>query len=197
MGYARGIKWSEEKIKSEILAVMEKANLKTMPTQKILKKVTGNSRLTTAISRYGGIIKFANDMGIEHMGRETELGREYEKICLGKLADMGYEVELMDDKHPYDILVNQSVKVDVKAGHLYVCGCSFFTFNLEKRRPTCDIFVVYCINKADEIKKTYVIPSSVMSGKTQLSIGVNRSKYDIYLDKWDLIKKYDEFFKSA
>ena len=82
MGYARGIKWSEEKIKSEILAVMEKANLKTMPTQKILKEVTGNSRLTTAISRYGGIIKFANDMGIEHMGRETELGREYEKICL-------------------------------------------------------------------------------------------------------------------
>ena len=65
--------------------------------------------------------------------------------------------------YPYDILVNRNVKVDVKASRLFnnYGNSKYYTFNLEKKDQTCDIFVFYCINQNDEIERTFVIPSAV------------------------------------
>lgn len=46
------------------------------------------------------------------------------------------------------------------------------------------------------MKKTYVIPSSIMSGKCQLCIGVWKSKYDVFLEGWDLINDFDIAMKK-
>ena len=72
----------------------------------------------------------------------------------------------------------------------------YYSFNLEKSNPTCDRFVVFCLNKDKSIHKTYIIPSSVLYGKTQLSLGVNSSIYDKFLDKWQIFNDYNTFYNS-
>ena len=73
---------------------------------------------------------------------------------------------------------------------------SFYTFNLEKKNPTCDIYICYCLNEIDEITKVYIVPSKVMYGKKQLSVGEVSSMYDIYKNNWEILKIYDDFYKQ-
>lgn len=197
MGYTHGIKWTEELIEEKIRFVMEKVGIKTMPTQSITEDVIGNDSLNNAISRNGGFIFWADKLGIEHKGVETILGREFETHCSLTIQNQfDFNVEQMLGRYPYDLLVNKNIKIDVKVSRMYNNKIKMFTFNLEKQYPTCDLFVAYCIDDNKNIIKTYVIPSSILSGNTQLSIGIIKSKYDIYLDRWDLLIKYDEFYKT-
>ena len=107
---------------------------------------------------------------------------------------MGQNKKKTKPKYPYDILVNRNVKVDVKASRLFnnYGNSKYYTFNLEKKDQTCDIFVFYCINQNDEIERTFVIPSTVLSGKTQLAVGES-SMYDKYIDQWRFISDYNKF----
>lgn len=197
MGYTHGKHWNEKMIEEEIRLVMKDAEIDTMPTQSIMKEYTGSLGLNNAISRSGGFIAWANRLNIEHKGLETVLGERFEDYCKNYMMEkLGLDVETMKRGHPYDLLVNKNIKVDVKTSRLYDKEFSCYTFNLEKRYPTCDVFVAYCISEGKEIIKTYVVPSKILSGLTQLSVGVTKSRYDIYLDKWDVIKKYDDFYKS-
>jgi len=195
MGYSHGKKWTLENIKKEVLQVSGKSGC--MPSFKMMDEYTGNSGLSNAVSKHGGHKKIAEMLNLKIQKSETEYGRNFEIYCLHEIEDRFlYECEQMTVRHPYDLLVDGSVKIDVKASRKLKChnGLSF-SFNLEKKNPTCDIFVCFCIDK-DEIIKTYIIPSCVLSGKSQLSVGIQKSIYDKYLDRWDLVKKYVEFMKG-
>lgn len=200
MGYVYGKRWTDELICFELKETMRILGIETMPTHSQIVEVYGNEGLTNALVHHGGTKKFANLLGIDTKACESKFGDKYEVLCMQEIANRyGYETLKMKPRYPYDILVENSVKVDTKASRLYTSWkskTSFYTFNLEKRSPTCDIFVCYCINNVDQIIKTFVIPACAVSGNTQLSVGVIRGKYDIYVDGWDLIKEYVEFNKS-
>lgn len=197
MGYAHGTKWSDELIEVKIKEVMEDLGLSTMPTRSMIARTTGSGALNNAISRKGGFIVWADNLGIKHKGIQTAMGRELEERCMRFIQDeYGFNVKLMKQKYPYDLLVNDNIKIDVKSGKMYKGEFAMYTFNLEKRFPTCDIFVAYCLTENREILKTYVIPSKILSGKTQLSVGVHASKYDEYLDNWGCLEVYEDFYKS-
>jgi len=197
MGYSHGTKWNDELIQKRIEIVMDKVGITTMPTQSMTTEVFGNTSLNDAISRSGGFIFWANKLGLEHMGIETVLGRDFETHCMMFIQDkFDVNVEEMPPRYPYDLLVGNNIKVDVKVSKMYNNTIKMYTFNLEKRFPTCDIFVAYCIDDNKNIVKTYVIPSAILSGITQLSVGIDKSKYDIYLDKWDIVDKYAKFYAS-
>lgn len=197
MGYSHGTKWNDELIQKRIEIVMDKVGITTMPTQSMTTEVFGNTSLNDAISRSGGFIFWANKLGLEHMGTETILGRNFEIYCNMFIQDkFDVNVEEMPPRYPYDLLVGNNIKVDVKVSKMYNNTIKMYTFNLEKRFPTCDIFVAYCIDDNKNIVKTYVIPSAILSGITQLSVGIDKSKYDIYLDKWDIVDKYAKFYAS-
>ena len=197
MGYSHGIKWTKENIESAIKDVMDKAEIDTMPSRALMYNITGNHGLGNAVAKRGGARYWANKLGIAMKECETELGYLYEMRCIDFLVDkFGYSCEKAQTRYPYDILVNNNIKIDVKCGNLYHGEtCNFYTFNLEKAKPTCDIFVCYCVDKKD-VKKVYVIPSCILSGKTQLSIGEVKSVYDKFINKWDVIKAYDDFYKE-
>ena len=197
MGYAHGTKWSDALVQQKIEHVMEKLDLTTMPTRSMIVNVTGNQSLVNEITRSGGVIGWAERLGIEHRGIETTMGTRFEKTCMEFIqSKYDFNVEMMKAGYPYDLLVNDNIKIDVKSSRMYQGKHNMYTFNLEKRFPTCDIFVAYCIDEENRIIRTYVVPSKVLSGITQLSIGISKSKYDIYLDKWDVLLKYDEFYGS-
>lgn len=198
MGYTHGNRWNDEKIEKEIRYVMEQAKIDTFPTRRICKEVTNNEALIVAISKRGGTKYWANKLGISIANSESKFGQEYESKCFSFLTNKGYDCETTSVKYPYDILVNRNIKVDVKSSRLYkgVHG-DYYTFNLEKTKPTCDIFVCYCIDNETNIAKVYVIPSCQLSGKSQLSLGVASSKYDKFIDQWEWFEIYDKFYKSV
>lgn len=196
MGYAHGTQWNADLIEKGIKDVMRKAQINCFPTHSLIKEVTGSYALSNAIRRHGGTRYWAEKLNLEIKSCESKFGEEYELDCQRRLKNYGYRCEKMPVRYPYDLLVENSIKVDVKCGNLYQGKHgTFYTFNLEKAKPTCDLFVCYCLEN-DEIKKVYVIPSSVLSGTTQLSIGRHISKYDPYIDKWNYFQKYADFYQS-
>ena len=111
------------------------------------------------------------------------------------LENIGFRCELTSVRHPYDILVDDCVKIDVKsAKRSKVVESDVFSFRLAKKQPTCDIYVAVCLDDKQAIEKIYVIPAHVMTGKTQLAIGVDQSKYDSFIDRWDIVRAYEMAF---
>lgn len=196
MGYTHGIEWDDSLIEYAIKDVIKIAKLDNFPTHKQMNEATGSMALSNAVSKHGGTRYWADRLGLDTKPCESKLGEEYEVKCMEHIKHLGYRCEKTPHRHPYDILVENNVKVDVKCGNLYH-GASgdFYTFNLEKSMPTCDIFVCYCLQN-ERVEKVFVIPSTELSGNTQLSIGKVKSKYDLYRDAWGVIRSYDEFFKG-
>lgn len=199
MGYAHGTEWSEELIIEKINEVINGLELKTFPTKSQMKEYFGNNALADKLSRTGGIKFWANKLNLNTKDCESKIGESYEMLCIQKLEELGFDCEQMKPRYPYDLTANNHIKVDVKSGFLFGNSGSspYYSFNLEKSNPTCDIFVVMCLNGDKSIKKTYIIPSCVLYGKTQLSIGVNSSIYDKFLDRWDVFDDYKHFYSSG
>lgn len=200
MAYSHGEQWNTERICKAIMEVVEMAGEKVMPSHKDMDGFFGNHKLSCAVSKHGGSKMFADILQLPLKSCETKFGEKFENLCAEKIQDeFGFDVEKTEPRHPYDLLVDNCVKVDVKAGKITRTkdGREYYTFNLEKRHQTCDIFVCYCLNERNEIKKILVIPSCALSGKTQLSVGVKESKYDLYIDGWERIYHYSRFMRGG
>lgn len=198
MGYSYGNKWDDESIKKEIIKVVKALDLKRMPSNNEIKNVMGNHSLSNAISRKGGFRMWAEKLNLDLKESETSLGNEYEFIVKEILEELGYDVEKMTTKHPYDLLINDNIKIDVKASRYYENkkeGVKYHTFNLEKKYHNCDIFICICLNDSEDIEKFLIIPSKYLMGKKQLSVGVN-SMYDRFDNKFTYIDIYNDFYNT-
>lgn len=191
----QGFTWNDELIESKIREVMEILGINRMPSASETEMVIKNSSLSNKIAKTGGFYQWATRLGLEIKNSETSTGKEYENKLKEYLTEKGYSVEQMSVKHPYDLLVNGAIKIDVKAARRYYYSedSYFYTFNLEKANATCDLYICWCINNKNLTDKFLIIPSKELKF-TQLSIGVV-SRYDKYIDRWDLIEKYDQFYK--
>lgn len=191
-------KWTDEEVCKEILEVINELGLNRMPTRNEIFKVTGDCCLPSAISRGIGYRGFANKLGLDTKDSETTLGKNYEHHMIEKLTDMGYCPTEMPQNFPYDILLNNSLKIDIKFSYLYKGDVgNFYSYNLEKPFCTCDIYVL--ISQPDESSediKYRIIPSPHIYKNTQVSVGELTSKYNIYIDRWDYIDKYLDFYNS-
>ncbi|RKI45785.1 hypothetical protein D7V67_15595 [Clostridium paraputrificum] len=192
MGYTHGIKWSHKDMVSEVYKVMDSLNIKRMPTKSECDLVTGDYGLSNVIRRRGGFNWLAHHLGLDQKDSETKFGLSGELKIKELLENKGYKVEKMSVKHPYDLLVNENIKIDVKTANKYTSpkGLSSYSFNLEKKNPTCDIYVFIC--KDDN--KILVIPSKFLR-QTQLCITDKKSKYDGFKDKWEYVEVYNKFYK--
>lgn len=200
MGYTYGRRWSDEMIENEILKVKEGLNLDHFPTHSEMNDYTGNRALSLAISRHGGTVKWAEKMKLQLKESETVFGDKYEIYAIDDiLNNTGFSSIQTNSRHAYDILVNKCVKIDVKASMKNILrsnNAEYYTFNLEKKEPTCDIFILYCIDDNMKIQKTIIIPSVLTVGKTQIGIGAKNSKWDRYINQWKYIEEYNNFFKK-
>ena len=185
--------WTDELIEEKILEVVEFHGYNRMPTRNELEEYYCDSALTNKISKTGGFEVWAKRLKLSQKPCGSMLGIKYERHTKKILEEKGFNCELTSTRHPYDILVNGAVKIDVKVSNLVdIRSSKAYTFNLEKKQPTCDLYVAYCLDDNKEIAKTYIIPAPVVAGQSQLAVGVNKSIYDAYLDNWNLVKLYDE-----
>lgn len=196
MGYVHGTQWTDQLISEEITKIRNTLNIDRMPSSSEIKLVTGKTALINAIRRRGGYNAWANKLKLDTKYSETKFGKRYERILSKYLTRKGYKAERMTVKHPYDLLINNFIKIDVKASKRYYYDDKnyYYTFNLGKSNPTCDIYVCFCINEEETFDKILVIPSKFLK-LTQLSIGVV-SQYDKYIERWDYLDKFNEFYKK-
>lgn len=198
MGYAHGVHWTDDLIKSKINEVVNGLELGRMPTRRECENYFHDCGLTNAVSRRaGGWYSLAKEMGYEIKESETTFGKTYEIQAAEMLKSYGFEVRRMSQNFPYDLLIDDCVKADVKASKLYHGGNgNFYSFNLEKQFATCDFYILLTVAKNGEITRTMVVPSSEVIANNQISVGENRSKYHKFADRFDLIEKAVEFWKN-
>ena len=185
---------------SEIKRVIDSLELDRFPTHSEIEHFYGNKSLTNKISKSGGTKFWADKLGYGVKDCESELGDFYERYAIG---DIHKHTGLVSYKnkvgYPYDITTNKHIKVDVKSSTIITNnkGYEFHSFNLEKKEPTCDIFILYCLNDNDEIYKTAIIPSCHVYGQTQIGISAHGiSKWDKYMNKWSWFNKYNSFYEE-
>lgn len=198
MGYTHGTKWTDDLIKEKVLEVVDALELKRMPSRKECATYFQDESLANAISKRTGWYELAGQLGLSIKESETYFGKKQEVVAQERLISMGYEVRRMPQNFPYDLLVNDSLKVDVKASNLYSgANGSFYSFNLEKPFCTCDIYMLYLLNNDKTEKDVLIVPSVFVATNTQISVGEKTSKYYKYSQRWDYIASYSEFFAGV
>lgn len=166
-----------------------------MPTSTELKLI-GRNDLHVAIQKSKKHSGWAEHLKLERKMSETLFGQNGEELAASNLESLGYKVEQMSTKYPYDLLVNDTVKIDVKTAKPYLLrGSRVHTFALNKPDPTCDIYIIRALSETGELERNLVIPSHFVRFKT-LCIGAD-SKYNKYHERFDYIKEYSDFYKGV
>ena len=192
------ISWTPQKIEDAIREVIDHKGIDYFPSHSEIVEYYGNRALAVAISKHGGTRFWASKMGIDVKECESKFGNDAEIIAMDEIeANTGLIAEYTNARYPYDLLVDKSVKVDVKASKLYRKGQHNFacTFNLEKKKQTCDIFILYCYDSDYSIYKRLIIPAVTLSGQTQIGVS-QQSKWNIYVDRWDIISDLALFWSK-
>jgi len=190
----REVKWTDELIKKEIKKSMDVLCINRMPSASELTSI-GRNDLHCAISKGLTYYGWAKEMGLNLKSSETLKGNKYEEIAKRKLQRRGYTVEKMTTKHPYDLLVNENVKVDIKVGRVhYHFGSKAHTFRLAKKYSTCDIYICFALDKDSNTENIFIIPSKFAKVET-MNVGTI-SKYNKFIDRWDFLDDYTTFYKS-
>lgn len=198
IGYTHGTHWTDELVISEILKVISALELDRFPTHSEIIDYFGNRSLAARISKSGGTKYWADLLGCKVKDCESESGDYFERYSI---HDISNHTKLSSYKnkigYPYDITTNKHIKVDVKSSSITEnnYGYKLYSFNLEKKEPTCDIYILYCLNDINKVKKTYIIPSCHVYGQKQIGISAyGISKWDRYRDKWTYFNLYNDFY---
>ena len=195
MGYAHGTRWTPELIKRKVMEVVEGLQLDRMPSKSECVKYFGNYRLADAITKKYGWFALAKEMGLPIKKSETSFGKTFEAKASEYLKSCGFEVRRMSQNFPYDLLLNDCVKVDVKASKLYRGEQgNFYSFNLEKPFATCDFYLLLAVDDDNTINRKMIVPSNQVISNNQISVGEHRSKYHQYTDRLDLLETASEFW---
>ncbi len=197
MGHTHGTHWTNELIKQKVLEVIDALKLDRMPSRKECENYFHDTSLTNAITRRCGWYNLAKELGIDIKTSETQFGKSYETMATEMLQAMGFEVRRMSQNFPYDLLVDDCVKVDVKASRLYRGKQgNFYSFNLEKPFATCDFFILLAIEDDKTIGRKMIVPSNQVIANNQISVGEHKSKYYQFTDRFDLIENAVAFWAS-
>ena len=195
------IDWNTDNIEKALRYMVEQTGQKTLPTHAETKKFYGNYKLSNAMRRNGGPRYWGERMNLEFKDCESIKGEQFEDYFVAEMLEKGFDAERVnydEPRFPFDVLINGCVKVDVKVARVFGSEKQgYYSFNLEHKKHSCDFFVCYCLDSSGEnIVKTYIIPASIMDGKSQLGVGLSQSKYDAYIGRYDLIGQTCEFYDS-
>jgi hypothetical protein len=181
-------KWTDELIESELKKCISVLQVNRMPTADELKQI-GRNDLHCKISKTKKYSGWASELGLEMKHCETRMGNQYEDLVKAKIEQCGFKVISMTTKHPYDLLVNNVLKIDVKVGRAHNhFEARAHTFALNKKYPTCDLYICVALNEKEEIERYFIIPSKFVQMVT-LNIGKN-SKYNEFVNRWGYIKRF-------
>lgn len=186
--------WNDMKIEKEIKKSMEVLCINRMPSRSELEDI-GRADLASVISRGRGYYGWAEKIGLRTKTSETEKGKKYELVAEKILKERFGNIEIMQmaQNHPFDILLDGSVKIDVKVGTVHNgFGTPAYTFRTGKKYGSCDIYLCIGLNRKSEIESIFVIPT-IFANIVNINICTGgKSKYLKFENRWDYIEKMVE-----
>lgn len=194
MGHSHGIKWTDDMVKQEVLSVMKALNISRLPTKSECDSVTKSTALSNVISKRFGWYKLAEIMSLSIKECETTTGKKFEAVATDILCEKGFIVKRMVQNHPFDLLVNGTVKINVKASNLYNgTSGNFYSFGLGYNNHSCDFFMLLELNDK-EVVRVMIVPSVDVMNIKQISVGVISSKYHKYTDCYNFITNLSNYW---
>lgn len=113
-----------------------------MPSAPELRSL-GLNALACRLSRDGGWVKWAKRLDLERRQSETVRGQAWEEYVADVLRSAGHQVQRQTTKAPYDLLVNSSVRINVKSARWSEYGaCKGHFFGLGASWKKCDAFAL-------------------------------------------------------
>lgn len=190
-------KYSDEYIYIKLKDMISKTKLEYFPTrQEMIDFCNGNNHLCNLVYKRGGCKYWADKVGLPLKESDTKTGWLGEDILQEKLLSLNYKVEKQTTGNGFDFLVEDYVKTECKYSHLYKGGSgNFYAFNLDSSAKNSDIIVFICEDDNGD-RNFLVIPTFKILNITTLSVGENKSKYYQYMDKFNYIDKYKQFFQN-
>lgn len=199
MGYAHGKRWNETEVEEQIMQIVRDRGMTTFPTLSEMTEYYGNQGLRNKVARSGGSFAWAEKLGLPMKQSDTSFGRKYELFAIEDIRSHTSSaiVEKMSTRYPYDILVEKCVKIDVKASRPVRNGKGGYqySFNLEKKYPTCDVFLLYGLGWDGEVLQTLIVPSLLTYGISQIYAGTN-PRWMHFQDKWQVFSSYLKFYNG-
>lgn len=198
-GTESDVYWTEDKIKKGIYEVISYHSLDRMPLLSECIDYPNNGKgLGHAITRYGGFEGWAKKLGLPRGEGSTHFGQKGESMALELIHEKGYEAKRLSTIAPYDILVNDSIKIDVKSARLNTkSGKGSYMFSTEDSMyHKCDIYICLGFDEnGNNLHYTYIIPScQVVDRKVHIDPKTS-TNYGLYRDKWEYIDKFNNFYK--
>jgi hypothetical protein len=192
--FGNSLKFSDEEIKNKLLEVVNKLNLDRFPTRDEMNNTTNSHSLSGLVSKRGGFIKWANILNLPIKESETLIGYKGEQILKDLIESKGYKIERQTANCFYDFIINDYIRTECKYSHLYHGkNGNFYSFSLETKMHDCDIYIFICEDD-NENKKILIIPQSFLQNQGQVSVGEFNSKWYKYINRYDLIDTYNDFY---
>lgn len=124
------------------------------------------------------------------------MNEKWKQYIENVLESRGYCINRMPYVYSYDFLVNSNIKINVEISNLYKNEENEYRyFELEKEYHSCDIYILIALDEVGSALKILVIPASNLMGQKQIIIN-NKSKYDKFDSRFELIKVYDNFYND-
>jgi hypothetical protein len=148
--------------------------------------------LSNAICKHGGSLFWSDKTGIPRRHSDSDTGWEGERAVLGLLKKHGFEVdERQGMKCPYDLIVNQRVRCDVKTARQATYGLntgepwSAWFYRIGKAVQS-DIVILY----RSDLDDCFVLPWWRV-GETNITISPNSPKYNAFHNNFGLLRQYE------
>lgn len=188
LGFHARKSWTSEAIEKALDGHCRKIG--RMPSASELRDA-GDNELACAISRHGGYSVWAKYMNMDLKASESELGIRIQHREAVRLRKVGHDVAEQTTKGEFDLLVDGH-QVDVKASHWSeypIRGGMMrgWIFHLHKVPPTCDFYLLVCLDEDDSAVRRYLIPASAAHVQT-ISI-TKHGKYEPFRDAFDALHK--------
>lgn len=156
MGHSHGRKWTDDDVRKELRAIANSTNV--MPTANELR-CAGRNDLAMQISRRGGFVHWAKQLGLATRNSQTSMGQRWEDHVCSLLKQHGHSVERQTTKARFDILVDDRVRVNVKSAHWNTYGaCKGFFFGIGDTWASCDLFALVPIESDDRLPRVLWVP---------------------------------------
>lgn len=176
------MQWTSEIFDQELKKITD--GLGRMPTNSELQQL-GRCDLANQITKRGGFAKNAQSRGLSQVASDSSFGWEGEVEASRLMMASGFVVERSTAvRWPFDLLVNDCVRVDVKTAKYAEYGPSKGWFYRIGKSPQADvIFLLQSDTGSAYIMHWLDCPSS------NITISRDGGKYARFKDNYNLIAK--------
>ncbi len=198
IGSGENTKWTDERLRSDILKVVNYFSLDRMPTYTECLKYHQSKSLAHAIARNGGYKYWAKRLNLPIKESETSFGQKGEDIACEVLKSKGYCVENLSTIAPYDLIIDHNVRVDVKSSRLNdKDGKEFYHFNFNTSKlHKCDLYLCLGFDEEGEVlQHFYFIPSSFVGTSAEI-YSKSSNKYGKYKNNLEFLDFYRNFYSE-